>query len=47
MRSAVDALVADGTLAPAAEAVLWDYLQRAALSMVNTFTDQPPTQPTA
>lgn len=36
MRAAVDVLVADGTLDPAHEAVLWDYLQRAALSMVNT-----------
>lgn len=37
MRAAVDALVADGTLDSAHEAVLWDYLSRAALSMVNTF----------
>jgi hemoglobin len=39
MRDAVDELVADGTLSPAADAVLWDYLQRAAYSMVNTFED--------
>lgn len=36
MRAAIDELVADGTLDAAHEAVLWDYLQRAALSMVNT-----------
>jgi truncated hemoglobin YjbI len=36
MRAAVDDLVADGTLDPAHEAVLWTYLERAALSMVNT-----------
>jgi len=41
MRSAVDALVADGTITPQADAVLWDYLQRAALSMVNTVGDAP------
>jgi hemoglobin len=39
MRDAVDELVSDGTLPPAAEAVLWDYLQRAAYSMVNTFDE--------
>jgi hypothetical protein len=36
----VDALAADGTLTPEADAVLWEYLQRAALSMVNTW-DSP------
>jgi len=36
MRAAIDALVADQTLDSAHEAVLWEYLQRAALSMVNT-----------
>lgn len=36
MRAAIDELVADGTLDAAHEAVLWEYLQRAALSMVNT-----------
>jgi hemoglobin len=36
MRAAVDDLVADGTLAPGYEAQLWEYLERAALSMVNT-----------
>ncbi|MGA7689681.1 MAG: globin [Jiangellales bacterium] len=36
MRAAVDDLVADGTLDPSHEAVLWTYLERAALSMVNT-----------
>jgi hemoglobin len=36
MRAAIDELLADGTLDAAHEAVLWDYLQRAALSMVNT-----------
>lgn len=41
MRAAVDALVADGTISPQADAVLWDYLQRAALSMVNTWDDSP------
>lgn len=37
MRHAVDLLVEDGTLIPAAEAVLWEYLERAAHSMLNTF----------
>jgi truncated hemoglobin YjbI len=36
MRAAVDELVADGTIETNDEAALWDYLQRAALSMVNT-----------
>lgn len=36
MRAAVDELVEDGTLDPGQQAVLWDYLSRAALSMVNT-----------
>jgi hemoglobin len=44
MRAAVDALVADGTISPQADAELWDYLQRAALSMVNTWDDSPATQ---
>ncbi|MBO0609187.1 globin [Myceligenerans salitolerans] len=35
MRAAVDAL----ELAPAHEAELWDYLERAAFSMINTFED--------
>ncbi|MBL0887073.1 globin [Myceligenerans indicum] len=35
MRTAVDAL----DLAPAHEAELWDYLERAAFSMINTFED--------
>jgi hemoglobin len=38
MRDAVDDLVADGTLDPGHEAQLWEYLERAALSMVNTWT---------
>lgn len=37
MRRAVDSL----ELAPLDEAELWDYLERAALSMVNTFEDYP------
>jgi len=37
MRRAVDSL----KLAPLDEAELWDYLERAALSMVNTFEDYP------
>jgi hemoglobin len=45
MRAAVDALVADGTLSPEADAVLWEYLQRAALSMVNTW--ESPVEPGA
>jgi hemoglobin len=40
MRASMDELAADGTLSPEADAVLWDYLQRAALSMVNTW-DSP------
>lgn len=36
MRTAVDELVEDGTLDQEQQAVLWDYLSRAALSMVNT-----------
>ncbi len=40
MRTAVDTVVSEGLLPPAAEPVLWDYLQRAALSMVNTFDEQ-------
>jgi hemoglobin len=36
MRHAVDTLVAEGTLAPVHEMVLWDYLERAAHSMVNS-----------
>jgi hemoglobin len=39
MRAAVDTL----ELAPQDEAELWDYLERAALSMVNTFEDYPAT----
>ncbi|GAB3173001.1 globin [Myceligenerans halotolerans] len=35
MRAAVDAL----ELAPVHEAELWDYLERAAFSMINTFED--------
>ncbi len=35
MRSAVDSI----HLAPMHEAVLWDYLERAAHSMLNTFDD--------
>lgn len=35
MRAAVDAL----DLAPVHEAELWDYLERAAFSMINTFED--------
>jgi hemoglobin len=42
MRTAVDTVVAEGLLPSAAEPVLWDYLQRAALSMVNTL-DEPGT----
>ena len=38
MRAAVDAL----DLSPLHEATLWDYLQRAALAMVNTFETEPP-----
>ena len=38
MREAMDDLVADGTLDPGHEAQLWEYLERAALSMVNTWT---------
>jgi len=37
MRAAVESL----TLAPLLEATLWDYLERAALSMVNTFEETP------
>ncbi|MBF4568948.1 globin [Plantibacter sp. VKM Ac-2880] len=37
MRSAVDSL----DLAPVHEATLWDYLERAAHAMVNTFDDGP------
>jgi hemoglobin len=37
MRSAVESL----TLAPLLEATLWDYLERAAFSMVNTFEETP------
>ncbi|MBB2974577.1 hemoglobin [Microbacterium endophyticum] len=37
MRTAVDAL----ELSPLHEATLWDYLQRAALAMVNTFEPTP------
>lgn len=36
MRAALDEVVADGAVQPEHEAALWDYLQRAALSMVNT-----------
>ncbi len=36
MRVGVDLLVADGSLAPADEVQLWDYLERAAHAMVNT-----------
>jgi truncated hemoglobin YjbI len=36
MRAAVDELAEDGTLDQGQQAVLWDYLSRAALSMVNT-----------
>jgi len=36
MRAALDEVVADGTVPAKHEAALWDYLQRAALSMVNT-----------
>lgn len=35
MRAAVDAL----GLAPVHEAELWDYLERAAFSMINTFEE--------
>ena len=37
MRAAVDSL----TLAPLLEATLWDYLERAAFAMVNTFEETP------
>ena len=37
MRAAVESL----TLAPLLEATLWDYLERAAFSMVNTFEETP------
>jgi hemoglobin len=37
MRAAVDSLA----LPPLQEATLWDYFERAALSMVNTFDDTP------
>lgn len=46
MRASMDELAADGTLSPEADAVLWDYLQRAALSMVNTW-DSPLEMPTS
>ncbi|WP_142119915.1 globin [Rarobacter faecitabidus] len=38
MRAAVEALA----LAPADEAILWDYLERAAHSLINTFEPTPP-----
>ena len=38
MREAVDSLGPD-VLAPAQRAVLWDYLERAAHSLLNTFED--------
>lgn len=37
MRAAVESL----TLAPLHEATLWDYLERAAFAMVNTFEETP------
>jgi hemoglobin len=37
MRSAVESL----TLAPLLESTLWDYLERAAFAMVNTFEETP------
>jgi hemoglobin len=37
MREALDSL----KLSPMDEGELWDYLERAALSMVNTFEDYP------
>jgi hemoglobin len=37
MRSAVESLA----LAPLLEATLWDYLERAAFAMVNTFEETP------
>jgi len=36
MRAAVDAAVAAGLVAPIHEAQLWDYLERAATSLMNT-----------
>jgi len=39
MATAVDALAADGTLSIADREELWDYLDRAAHAMVNTFED--------
>jgi hemoglobin len=36
MRAAVDAAVAAGLVAPLYEAELWDYLERAATSLMNT-----------
>lgn len=41
MRRAVDSL----QLSPMDEGELWDYLERAALSMVNTFEDYPSSSP--
>jgi hemoglobin len=37
MRAALDAASAASPISPEDEAELWDYLQRAALSMVNTY----------
>ncbi len=39
MAAAVEALAADGTLSIADREELWDYLDRAAHAMVNTFDD--------
>ena len=39
MRVAVDEAVRDGRLDEAHELVLWDYLERAAHSMVNSFDE--------
>ena len=39
MHAAVDSLAADGTLSIADREELWDYLERAAHAMVNTFDD--------
>ena len=36
MRAALDAAVAEGMVAPLYEAELWDYLERAATSLMNT-----------
>lgn len=39
MRDAVDELVADGTLSEGLAVAVWDYFERAAFFMVNTFDE--------